>query len=195
MYCRLPSSSVHGVLQARILEWAAISYSRGSSGPRDWIHVSCVFYTGHWATWLFTTEPPGKPSELTRAMSKPVSFNFTLIILSLNPLTPVSKSQCHVSLVQLSHPVRPTVCNPMNCSMPGLPVHHQFLELAQTHVHWVSDAIQPSHPLLSPSPPAFNLSHHQGLFEWVSSSHQVTKVLEFQLQYQSFKWIFRTDFL
>ena len=69
-----------------------------------------------------------------------------------------------------------------------------ILELAQTHVHRVSDTIQPSHPLLSPSP-AFNLSQHQGLFQWVSSSHEVAKALEFQLQYQSFQWIFRTDFL
>ena len=74
----------------------------------------------------------------------------------------------------------------MDCSMPGFPVHHQLAELAQTHVCWVSDASQPSHPLLSPSPPAFNLSQHQGLFQWVSSSHQVAKVLEFQLQHQSF---------
>ena len=89
----------------------------------------------------------------------------------------------------------PTLCDPMNCSRPGLPVHHQVPELAQTHVHWVSDAIQPSHPLSSPSPPDLNLSKHQGLFQWVSSSHQVTKVLELQLQHQSFQWIFRTDFL
>ena len=77
----------------------------------------------------------------------------------------------------------PTVCDPMNHSTPGLPVHHQLLESTQTHVHWVGDAIQPSHPLLSPSPPALNLSQHQGLFQWVSSSHQVAKVLEFQLQH------------
>ena len=81
----------------------------------------------------------------------------------------------------------PTLCDPMNCSTPGLPVHHQLLEFTQTHVHWVGDAIQPSHPLLSPSPPALNLSLHQGPFKWVSSSHQVAKVLEFQLQYQSFQ--------
>ena len=85
----------------------------------------------------------------------------------------------------------PTLCNPMDCSMPGFPVHHQLPEPTQTHVHRVSDAIQPSHPLSSPSPPAFNLSQHQGLFKWVSSSHQVAKVLEFQLQHQSFQWIFR----
>ena len=81
----------------------------------------------------------------------------------------------------------------MNPSMPGLPVHHP--EFTQTHVHWVSDAIQPSHPLSSTFPPAPNPSQHQGLFQWVSSSHKVAKVLEFQLQHQSIKWIFRTDFL
>ena len=87
-----------------------------------------------------------------------------------------------------------TLCDSMDCSTPGFPVHHQLLGLAQTHVHWVGDAIQPSHPLSSPSP-AFNLSQPQGLFQWVSSSHHVAKVLEFQLQHQSFQWIFRTDFL
>ena len=88
-----------------------------------------------------------------------------------------------------------TLCDPMNHSMPGLPVHHQILESTQTHVHCVGDAIQPSHPLSSPSPPAFNLSQHQGPFKWVSSSHKMAKVLELQLQNQSFQWIFRTDFL
>ena len=88
-----------------------------------------------------------------------------------------------------------TLCNLMDCSTQGLPVHHQLLEFTQTHVHQVGDAIQLSHPLSSPSPPALNLSQHQGLFKWVSYSHQVAKVLEFQLQYQSFQWIFRTDFL
>jgi len=86
-----------------------------------------------------------------------------------------------------------TLCNPKDCSMQGFPVHYQLLELTQTHVHWVGDAIQPSHLLSSPSPPTFNLSQHQGLFQWVSSSHQVAKVLEFQLQHQSFQCIFRTD--
>ena len=75
----------------------------------------------------------------------------------------------------------------MDCSMPGFPVYHQLLELTQTHVHQVSDAIQPSHPLSSPSSPTFNLSQHQGLFQGVSSSHQVAKVLELQLQHQSFQ--------
>ena len=88
----------------------------------------------------------------------------------------------------------PALCDPMDCSTPGLPVHHQLPE-SQTHVHWVGDAIQPSHPLSSPSPPALNLSQHQSLFQWVSSSHQVVKILEFQLQQQSFQWIPRTDVL
>ena len=88
-----------------------------------------------------------------------------------------------------------TLCDPMDCNTPGLPVHHQLQDLAQTHVHRVGDATQPSHPLSSPSPPAFNCSQHQGLFQLVSSSHQVARVLEFQLQHQSFQWIFRTDFL
>ena len=89
----------------------------------------------------------------------------------------------------------PNLCDPMDCSTPGFSVHHQLPELAHTHVHWVGDAIQPSHPLSSPSPLAFNVSQHQGLFSGVSSSHQVAKVLKFQLQHQSFQWIFRTDFL
>ena len=83
----------------------------------------------------------------------------------------------------------------MDCSMPGFPVLHYLPEFAQTHVHWVSDAIHPSHPLLPPSPLALNLSLHQGLFYWVNSSHQEAKVLELQLQHQSFQWIFRVDFL
>ena len=96
-----------------------------------------------------------------------------------------------LSSIAQSHP---TLCNPLDCSMPGLPAHHQLLEFTQTHVHWISDAIWPSHPLSSPFPPALNLSQHQGLFKWVSSSYQVAKVLEFQLQHQSFQRIFRTDF-
>ena len=93
-----------------------------------------------------------------------------------------------------------TLCNPMNHSTPGLPVHHQLPEFTQTHVHWVGDAIQPSYPLSSPSPPVPSPSQHQGLFQWVNSSHEVAKVLEFQLQHQSFQWTpnmisFRMDWL
>ena len=89
----------------------------------------------------------------------------------------------------------PTLCDVIDCSLPGFSVHHQLLELVQTHIYWVSDAIQPSHPLLSHSPPAFNLAQHLGVFQWTSSSHHMSKVLEFLLQHQSFQWLFRTDFL
>ena len=94
----------------------------------------------------------------------------------------------------------PTLSNPMSCCTPGLPVHHQLPKSTQIHVHRVNDAIQPSHPLLSPSPPALNLSQHQGLFQRVSSLHQLAKVLEFQLQHQSSQWTpkmfsFRMDWL
>ena len=88
-----------------------------------------------------------------------------------------------------------TLCNPMDCSTWGFPILHHLLEFAQAHIHWVRGAIQPSHPLSPPSPPALNLSQHQGLFQWVSSSNQVAKVLELQFQHQSFQWIFRVDFL
>ena len=97
--------------------------------------------------------------------------------------------------VQFSRSLMSDSLQPMNCSTPGLPVHQQLAELTQTDVHRVGDAIQLSHPLSSPSLPAFSLSQHQGLFQWVSSSHQVAKVWELQHQQQSFQWIFRVDFL
>ena len=89
----------------------------------------------------------------------------------------------------------PTLCDPMNCSMPGLPVHHQLPEFTQTHAHRVGDAIQPCHPLSSLSPPAPNPSKHQGLFQWFNSSHELAKVLKFQFQHQSFQWTPRTYLL
>ena len=88
-----------------------------------------------------------------------------------------------------------TLCDPMNRSTPDLPVHHQLPEFIQTHVHQADHAIQPSHPLLSPSPPAPNPSQHQGLFQWVNSSHEVAKLLEFQHQHQAVQWTPRTDLL
>ena len=114
-------SSVHGIFQARVLEWVAIAFS-------------IVLYS-----------------------------------------------------VQFSCSSSPTLCDPMNRSTPGLPAHHQLPEFTQTHVHRVSDAIQPSHPLSSPSPPALNPSQHQSLFQRVNSLHEVAKVLEFQLQHHSFQ--------
>ena len=88
----------------------------------------------------------------------------------------------------------PTLCDPLNCRTPVFAILHYLSEFAQTHVHWVIDAIQPSEPLSPPSPPALSLSQHQS-FKWVDCSHQVAKVLELQLQHQSFPWIFRVDFL
>ena len=113
---------------------------------------------------------------------------------SLDPLYP---SSLQIKSVQFSSVAQscPTLWDPMDCSTPGLPVHHQLLEFTQIHIHWVGDAIQLSHPLSSPSVPAFNLSKPQGLFKWVNSSHEVAKVLEFQLQHQSFQWKPRTDLL
>ena len=87
-----------------------------------------------------------------------------------------------------------SLCDPMDCSTSGFPVLHNVLEFAKIHVHWVIDAIQLSYPLLPSSPPALNLSQLQGLFQWIGSLHNVAKVLELQLQHQSFQWIFRIDF-
>ena len=146
---------------------------------------------------------PGSPSfAISRILLKVTSIELTMLTISssatalffcLQPF-PASGFHYQCSSVQFTQSCL-TLCNPMDSSMPGLPVHHQLPEPTQTHVHCISDAIQPSHPLLSPSPPAFNLSQHQGLFQWVGSLHQVAKVLEFQLQHQSLQWIFRTDIL
>ena len=106
-----------------------------------------------------------------------------------SPRNPPELWCCSVAKTRL------TLWDHMNCSMPGFPVLHCLLEFAQTHLHWVSDAFQPSHPLSSPSPPVLNPSQHQGLFQSVGSSHQVAKVLEPQLQHQSFQWISRVDVL
>ena len=142
-----------------LLEEVPISFSRGSSRPRNWTCVSYISYIGrcilyHWANWEVLLTP----------------------------------SRC---LVAQSHP---TPCSPMDCGKTGFPAFHPLPECAQIHVHWVGDAIQPSHPLLSSSP-ALNRSQYQDLSQWVGSWHQVAKVLHLQLQHQSFQWIFRTDFL
>jgi len=125
-----------------------------------------------------------KPSNDPRPSfwAAPASLGWAEVAVSTSSVSSVAQS-C------------PTLCDPMNRSTPGLPVHHQLLEFTQTHVHRVSDAIQPSHPLSSPSPPAPNPSQHQSLFQWFSSSHEVAKVLEFQLQHQAFQWTPRADLL
>ena len=149
-------SSVRGILQARILEWIAVPFSRGSYQPRDWTQVSCIA-GGFLTVWV------------------------ALCI-----------SCCWVAKSC------PTLGGPMDCSMPGFSVLHLCVRkpplFAQTHVCWVSDAIQSSHPLLSLSSLSINRSQHQDLLQWVSSSHQVTKILELEVQHQSFQWIVRVDF-
>ena len=226
MDCNLPGSSNHGILLARILEWVAISFFRGSSWPRD---QTCVALTGI----FFTTEPPGKPTHMHRHIhlyphghshghtpmhrdrhshrhthSQTHGHHHThrhrhshrhsrRRLRRRRRQTHTLTLTCTWTHIQFSSVAQscPTRCDPMDCSTPGFPVHHQLPEFTQTHVHRVGDAIQPSHPLSSPSPPAFNLSQHQGLFQWVSSSHQVAKVLEFQLQHQSFQWTLRINVL
>ena len=138
----------------------------------------------------------------TVKISYPISFtprlDFSLDLLEVFRWEKSCHASCFKPISQSVSSVPqscPTLCTPMNRSTPGLPVHHQLLEFTQTHVHRVSDAIQPSHPLSSPSPPAPSPSQHQGLFQWVNSSHEVAKVLEFQFQYQSFQWTPRTDLL
>ena len=128
-------------------------------------------------------------------IKKPTTF-FLISICSYFHLSPTSRLLVHLS-VQFSSVAQSglTLCDPMNHSTPGLPVHHQLPEFTQTHVHRVGDAIQPSYPLSSPSPSAPNPSQHQGLFQWVNSSHEVAKVLEFQLQHHSFQRTPRTDLL
>ena len=129
-----------------------------------------------------------------------LSVLFKSYFLPIN--IPSSNSVPHFLVIQFSSVAQSclTLWDPMDCSMLGLPVHHQPLRFTETHVHWVSDTIQPSHPLLTPSPPAFNLSQHQGLFQWVIPSHQVAKAMEFQLQLSLSNeysgWIsFRMDWL
>ena len=113
-----------------------------------------------------------------------------------HPSSTLGSNQCSsLAVHSLQSPSRVFIhCNPMDCSTPGFPVLCSLPEFAQTHVHWVSDAIQPSYPLLPPSSSAISFSQHQGLLEWVVSSYEVTKVLELQLHYQSFQWTFRVDF-
>ena len=205
MNCSLPGSSVHGIFQTGILEWVLISFSKGSFWPRDQTHVSCSSCI---AGRFFTTESSGKPCiyvyihthtyvymyiyihthtvEYYSATREKAILLFTTTWMELEGISVQFGSVTQLCMI---------LCDPMDCSMPGFPAHHKLLELVQTHVHWVSDAIQTSHPLLSPSPHALNLSQYQRLFQWIGSFIQVAKILELQLQHWSFQWMFRTDFL
>ena len=145
-------------------------------------------WTAHKLTEKYMIDKPGLPT-----LPEVSQVTFCAVFSDINSMRPFLNFNCCYCCSVTQSCL--TLCDPMDCSTPGLLVHHQLPGLAQTHVHWVGDAIQPSHPLSSPSPPAFNLSQHQGLFQWVSSSHQVAKVLELELQHQSFQCIFRVDFL
>ena len=142
--------------------------------------------------WTNLEKPPRQKVWWSRGVSAALDVNYILITLILY------RGSCRHSCCccSVTKPC-PTLCNAMDCSTPGFPVLYYLPEFAQTHVHWIGDAIQPSHPLSPPttSPPAFNLSQHQGFFQCVSSSSQVAKVLELQLQHQFFQWIFRVHFL
>ena len=138
----------------------------------------------------FTPISPLDPSQKSIFLSAPDPASCTSLRWTF-----IHTYFCEVNLLLFSGSVVSDLCNPMNYSTLGFPVLHYLPEFAQTHVHWVSDAIQTSHPLLPPSLPALNLSQHQGLFQWVGSLCQVAKVLKHQLQHQSFQWIFKTDSL
>ena len=179
--------TIHGISHARILEWVAISFYR------RW--EKKIFKSSFWSVIFFYSMQQRTISRLwrvTRSGFYVTTSDEYLCGWTEKKLQSTSQGQIEFSSLAQSCP---TLCYPMDCSTPGLPDLHQLPELPQTHVNWVSDAIQPSHPLSPSSPPAFNLSNHQDLFQWVSSSHQVAKLLEIQLQHQSFQWIFRTDFL
>ena len=140
-------------------------------------------------------------SDFDIGFRKRQRIDFTLNLIEVRPRIKKKKNSSNTKILPLSFQFRHSRSvvsfsfYPMDCSTPGLPVYRQLPEFTQTHDHWVSDAIQLYHLLSSPSPPAFNLSQHQGFFKWVSSSQQVAKILEFQLQHQSFQWTPRTDVL
>ena len=216
--CSPPGPSVHGILQERILEWDVISSFRGYSPPRYW---TCVLLCPlNWQAGSLLVGPTGKTkakkySTVIHSLEKLKSMQYKSAIRNVIKFsktifqgwfrfTEKLGGKCRVFIEGLSQHMHQyssaaqsclTLCNPMNCSTPGLPVHHQLPKFTQTNVHWVCDVIQLSHPLSSPSPPAPNPSQHQDLFQWVNSSHEVAKVLDFQPQHQSFQWTPRTGLL
>ena len=190
----------------KILEWVAISLSRGSSQPRDWYKgpIPTSLPSGTLASscpWTWDLHPGTelywkavRLVYISCSVKSPFVFNHLDISIyifqtQLCILGVIFDSSLFLRggvlspSVQLVAQLCLTLCDTMNCNMPGLSVHQQLPQFTQTHVHWVSDAIQPSHLLSSSSPPALNLSQNQGLFKWFSSSQQVAKVLEFQLQH------------
>ena len=149
--CSLPGSSIHGVFQERVLI------------PSNFEATASLFSNIQGDLWYFLFSSCQEQDTYCFSRSKLKGFS-----LSFSQFSLVTQS-C------------PTLCNPMDCSTPGFPVQHQLPELVQTHVHWIDDAIQPSHPLSSPSHPVFNLSQHQGFFQWVNSLHQVASIFIFRV--------------
>ena len=178
-----PSISVFSNKSALHIRWPKYWCFNFSISPSN-IYSGLISYRIDWFD-LFAVQRTPKSLLQYHNLKASIRRHLAFFMTQLSHLyVTTGKTISQFSLVIQSCP---TLCNPMDCSTPGFPVHHQLLELTQTHVHPVGDAIQPSHPLSSPSPPAFNLSQHQGLFQGVSSSHQVAKVLELHLQHQSFQ--------
>ena len=176
MGCSPPGSSVHGILQQEY--WSELQCPPPGDLPNPGTKPTSLMSLA-WAGSFFTL------------LSKSLAWIQAPIYLqSTSQMTP----RIPLYVFQFSS-VASDSLRPMDCGMPGLAVHHQLPEFTQTHVHRVGDAIQPSHPQSSPSPPTSNLYQHHGLFKWVRSSYQVAKILEFQLQHESFQWTLRTDFL
>ena len=157
-----PGSPIPGILQARTLEWVAISFSNAWKWKVNVKLLSCIRLLA--TPW-------------TAACQTPLSIRFSRQEYWSGVPLPSRNLLQYSSVTQSC----PTLCDPMNHSSPGLPVHHRLPEFTQTHIHRVRDTIQPSHLLSSPSPPAPNPSQHQSLFQSVNSSHEVAKILEFQL--------------
>jgi len=205
MDCCLPGSSVRGSLQTRMLEWVGCHALFQGIFPTQGLNPGLLHFL-HWQAGSLPLVPLGKShlrlspylilgvecmknerefleEDRDSHEERKICFfhfkiHFFVLFILVTECTLIRYYSVQFSSVtQLC----PTLCDPMNRSMPGVPVHHQLPELTQTHVHWVSDAIQPSHSLSSPSPPAPNPFQHQGLFQWVNSLHEVAKVLEFQL--------------
>ena len=186
--------------------WSQVTRNmRSASRPRRWLSKLTV-EVKKWAENSVSDYTGGRVETKWRAGYWAVvpQLQVTLALPTLRNgkhsslLESLPERHCQQGLsVQFSSVAQscPTLPDPMNHSTPGLPVHHQPPEFTQTHVHWVGDAIQPSHPLSSSSPPAPNPSQHQGLFQPVNSSHEVAKVLEFQFQHQSVQWTPRTNLL
>ena len=189
-----PSNEHPGLISFR-MDWLDLLTVQGTLKSPLQHHSSKTSILQHSAFFIVQLSHPymttRKTIALTRQTDKVMSLALTrqtgkvmsLLFNMLSRLVITFLPSFLFSSVQFSSVTQscPTLCDPMNCSMPGLPIHHQLLEFTQTHVHRVSDAIQPSHPLSSPSPPAPNPSQHQSPFQWINSSHEVAKVLEFQL--------------